>query len=79
MLINYTLGPTITQQASNCGFVNIHLSPFYLCDQKMYCFILLFLKNIYLFICLCQVLVVACRIFHLCCSVLDHYLQHVNS
>lgn len=71
-LINYMLGPTITQQASNCGFVSIHLSPFYLCDQKMYCFILLCLKNIYLFICLCQVLLVACRIFHLCCSVLDH-------
>ena len=37
MLINYMLGSTITQQASDCGFVNIHLLPFYLCDQKMYC------------------------------------------
>ena len=31
----------------------------------------LFLKDIYLFIWLCQVLVVACRIFHLCCIMWD--------
>lgn len=41
--------------------------------------ILCLLFNIHLFIWLCQVLVVACRVFDLCCGMWGLQSQHVNS